>query len=231
MDFFLDGFREGFVLLFGGDVETWHAIGLSLWTSLLALTLGAALGVPVGTYVGLFRPRGARLYAALFRAGTAFPTVVIGLLLYGLLCYRGPLAGLHILFTPWAVVIGQSLLALPILASLSHAAAAGLDPRAVETVRTHGGSRFLALKLAVSETRSTLVAAMLLAFGRCVTELGIVLAVGGTISGYTRTLPAQISLETSRGEFGRGLGSGFILVLLACGAALLAPVLARETKR
>lgn len=231
MNFLLDGFGQAISLLVSGDADTWQAVWLSLWTSLLAVAIGTALGATLGTYVGLVRPRGSAFFVALFRVGMSAPTVVIGLVLYGLLCSRGPLGGLGLLYTPAAIVIGQTLLATPILASLGQAAAASLDTRLVETVRTHGGGTLLAVRLAMSETRPALTTAVLSAFGRCITELGIALAVGGGIRHLTRTLPTLVSLETSRGEFDRGLAAGLILVLLACGAALIAPFVSRERRR
>jgi tungstate transport system permease protein len=231
MDFFGEGFREAFRLLLAGDPDTWHAIFLSLWTSVLALVFGGAFGVPLGTWLGVVRPRGGRVAVSLLYVGMAMPTVVIGLLLYGILSRRGPLAGLDLLYTPWAIVIGQSLLAFPIFASLAHGAAAGLDPRVLETARTHGGGTALTMRLALGESRTALVAATMLAFGRCVTELGIALAVGGSLRMQTRTLPALISLDTARGEFGRALAAGVILVLLACGAAAVAFVFLGKARR
>jgi len=231
VDFFAEGFRQAVSLLLGGDPDTWFAIGLSLWTAVLAVGIGVAVGAPLGTAVGLLHPPGSRALVFLFRVGMSVPTVVVGLVVYGLLCNRGPLARLELLYSPWAIVIGQTALAIPILASLSHAAAAALDPRLLETVRTHGGGRRLALRLALSENRPTLVTATLSAFGRCITELGIALLAGGSLRFRTRTLPAQIALETSVGEFGRALAPGLILVLLACGAALLSHAIAREDRR
>jgi tungstate transport system permease protein len=231
VDFFAEGFRQAISLLLGGDPETWFAIGLSLWTALLAVGIGVVVGAPLGTAVGLLRPPGTRVLAFLFRVGMSVPTVVVGLVVFGLLCRRGPLAGLDLLYTPWAIVIGQTALAIPILASLSHAAATALDPRLLETVRTHGGSRRMAVRLALSENRPMLVTATISAFGRCITELGIALVVGGSFPFVTRTLPAQIARELSVGEFGRAVAAGLILVLLACGAAVLSHAIAREDRR
>ena len=231
MDFIWEGFREGVSLLARGDADTWFAIALSLWTSVLAIAAAAALAVPLGTHLGLFRPRGTALCVGAFRVGMSFPTVVIGLLLFGLLSRRGPLSGLGLLYTPWVIVVGEVLLAFPILASFAHAAAAGLDPRAKETVVTHGGGRSLARRLAVLETRPLLVTSLLSAFGRCVTELGIVTTAGGSLRFVTRTLPAQTQLEVSRGEFGRAMAAGMMLVLLACGAALAGYLVDRRGER
>ncbi len=234
MDFLWDGVVQAFSLLVGGDEDTWRSIWLSLWTSVLAVGIGAGLGVPAGAWVGLFRPRGSRAWAFLFRVGMSVPTVFVGLVLYGLISRKGPLSGLSLLYSPWAIVIGEAALAFPILASFVHASTSALDPRATETVRTHGGGRRLALSLALSEIRPTVVASSLSAFGRCITELGVALLVGGSIksaNSYLRTLPAQVTLETSRGEFGRALAPGIILVLLACGAAAVAHGIGREERR
>jgi tungstate transport system permease protein len=231
MDLLREGAVEAWSLLVEGDPDTWFAIGLSLWTTLVALAIGAAVGVPLGAWIGLFRPRGERALAFFFRVGMSTPTVFIGTVLYGLLSWRGPLGSLRLLYTPWAMVIGQALLALPVMVSFAHAATTSLDARAVETVRTHGGGRRLALAIALAQVRPTLVAAGLLAFGRCITELGIALAVGGSLRMSTRTLPALATLETSRGEFGRSLACGLILVLLACGAAAVAIVVEGREKR
>jgi tungstate transport system permease protein len=70
--------------------------------------------------------------------------------------------------------------------------------------------------------------ALLTAFGRCATELGIALVVGGGIRQETRTLPASIQLEVSRGEFGRALAPALLLMLLAVAATFLAQILSRE---
>jgi len=58
----------------------------------------------------------------------ALPTVVVGLIVYSLISRSGPLGGLGILFTPSAVIIGQAILALPIVTSLVASGLAALDP-------------------------------------------------------------------------------------------------------
>jgi tungstate transport system substrate-binding protein len=231
LSFFGESVSEAGRLLAGGDPDTWHAIGLSLWTSLLAVALGGGLGALAGAAVALFRPPGRRPLVFLFRVGMSVPTVALGLVVYGFLSRRGPLGHLDLLYSPWAIVLGEVLLAFPIVAALTHAGVSALDRTAIETVRTHGGGRAEALRRGLSERRSSVVAALLVAFGRCVTELGIALVVGGNLRLRTRTLPAQTTLELSRGELGRALAPCVILVAMALLAAVAAHAVAREERR
>ena len=57
------------------------------------------------------------------------PTVAVGLLVYSFLSHRGPLGVLELLYTPWAMVIGQFILAFPIVAALSLSATQSVDKR------------------------------------------------------------------------------------------------------
>ena len=61
----------------------------------------------------------------------ALPTVVIGLVVYGMVSRQGPLGEFGLLFTPAAMVIGQVILATPIVAHYTVAAIEGADPRIV----------------------------------------------------------------------------------------------------
>jgi tungstate transport system permease protein len=158
------------------------------------------------------------------------PTIVIGLLVYALLSRQGLLGSLDLLYTKTAIVVGELLLALPLMAALVHGTVAGSDRRIPETARTLGAGPIRNLLAVMSEVRVALVAAYLAAFARCFSELGIAITVGGSIEMRTRTLSATISHELSRGSFGRGLACGIILLVLAVGVALLAHRLSQEKK-
>lgn len=223
MDLLRDGLSQAWRLLTTGDADTYHAFQVSLVTSLVAVTIAAAVGLPLGAWLGLFRPRGHRLVAFLARVALAVPTVVIGLLLWSLLTRRGLLGRMDLLYSVTAITLGQTLLALPVVVSLTHAATRGLDVRVLESARTLGAGRWRSLRLALGELRPVVASLLLTAFARCVTELGIALIVGGGIRFATRTLPAQVSLELGRGEFGLALAAGIPVTLLGVLAALLAP--------
>jgi len=96
----------------------------------------------------------------------------------------------------------------------------------VETALTLGASRRRALLTVLGEVRVGLVAAYLAAFGRCITERGIAVTVGGNLAMRTRTRPSTIQLRLSVGEFATALAPGILLHLLAGVAAVVTHVLA-----
>ena len=231
MDFLWDGMQRAVQLVVSGDPATYHAVWVSLLCTLLAISLAALIAVPYGAWLGIYRPQGERAQVFCLRVGMALPTVVIGLLVFGLLSRRGLLGGLDLLYTKTAIIAGEFLLALPLLGTLAHGATASLDVQVVETSLTLGAGRFPALGKVLGEVRVGIAAAYLAAFGRCVTELGIAITVGGNLALRTRTLPSTIQLELTRGNFAEALAPGLLLVALACGAALLTHRLSGEAKR
>jgi tungstate transport system permease protein len=231
VDFLWGGAREAVRLLLAGDRSTYHAVWVSLLCTLSAISFAAVVAVPYGAWLGLYRPRGWRAQVFVLRVGMSFPTVVIGLLVYGLLSRSGPLGRLDLLYTKSAIVMGELILAFPLLGTLAHGAAASLDTRVAETALTLGASRWRALLKSLGEVRVPLVSAYLASFGRCVTELGIAITVGGNLRLRTRTLPSTIQLELGQGDFAAALAPGVLLLLLACGAALVTHRLSRETRR
>jgi tungstate transport system permease protein len=145
----------------------------------------------------------------------AFPTVVIGLLVYSLICRRGPLRDLDLLFTPTAIIIGEAILGLPIAISFSLAAVKTLDPAVLETAVTLGAGRFNAATAIIREARFGITAGVVATFGRLIGEVGTAMILGGNIAGYTRNITTAIALQTSKGEFSRAIALGIVLVLTA----------------
>ena len=230
MDFLWDGLREAVRLVVAGDAGTFHALWVSLLCTLVSISLAALVAIPYGAWLGVYRPRGHRVQVFCLRVGMAFPTVFIGLLVFGFLSRKGPLGQLDLLYTKAAIIAGEFLLAFPLLGTLAHGATASLDRRVAETALTLGASRARTLRKVLGEVRVGLVAAYLAAFGRCLTELGIAITVGGNLRMRTRTLPSTIQLELSKGDFAAALAPGLILLLLACGAAIVTHRLSREDR-
>ena len=215
MDFLADGLRRALALLLSGDAEVYGVALLTTKIALIATAIACAAGIPVG-FVLATRPFwGRRAALTVVNTALAFPTVVVGLLLYGLLSRRGPLGGLGLLYTWQAIVIGDVLLAFPVAAALSAAAVQGVDPRIRRTAQTLGAGPWRTAWTVAREARFALAAVLTAAFGQTVAEVGAAMMVGGNIRGSTRTLTTAVTLYTSQGEFGLALALGIILVTLA----------------
>lgn len=215
MDFLAEGARDALQLLLSGDAEVYHAIFVSLLCSVTAVALAALMGIPYGTWLGLERRPFGGLQVLALRLGMFVPTVVLGLLVYAFLSRRGLFGSLDLLYTKQAIIVGEFLLAFPILGTFAHAAARERGPRVAETVRTLGARPWQVLRAVISENRLVLVGATLAAFARCLTELGISINVGGTFRLKTETLPTKIATELSGGDFARAVACGIVLMVVA----------------
>lgn len=188
------------------------AVEASLVCSVAATLLAGALGAPLGVWLGRGRFRGRRALLVLARTGMAMPTVLIGLLFYTLLSRSGPFGEGDVLFTRTAIVIGELSLALPIVAALFAASTEALPEQLEPTARTLGAGRLRVFTTILSEARLGLVVAMLAAFGRVISELGIAMMLGGNIKYHTRTMTTAIALETQKGDFKESIALGLVLL-------------------
>ena len=141
--------------------------------------------------------------------------LLIGLLVYAFITYRGPLGEWGLLFTLPGMAIGQTLLALPIVVSWVAQAVEGLDPRCRQTLLTLGARPLQLAWLSLCEVRFAIAMVCLTAFGRVITEVGIAMMLGGNVRYHTRTMTTAIALETSKGEFAQGIALGLVLLFMA----------------
>jgi len=217
MDYLWSALGRAAGLIAGFDREVYSAAVLSLGVSSAAVLLAALVAVPAGLALGASSFRFKSVVVATLNTLMALPTVLIGLLLFAFLSRRGLVGPLGLLYTPWAMVLGQFILAVPIIAALSVAAAHGVDPRVGKSALTLGASRLRTWRTVASETRLALVAAVVAGFGRVIGEVGISMMVGGNIRHYTRNLTTAIALETSKGEIALGIALGIVLMVIALG--------------
>lgn len=215
MDFLADGLRRALGLLVSGDAEILGIALVTLKVATLATLIACGVGIPTGYFLATRRFWGRRAALTMVNTALAFPTVVVGLLLYGMLSRQGPLGGIGWLYTWQAIVVGDVLLALPIAAALSAAAVQGVDPRIRRTAETLGAGRWRTAWTVGREARFALAAVITAAFGQVVAEIGAAMIVGGNIRGSTRTLTTAVALYTSQGDFGFALALGLVLLAIA----------------
>lgn len=197
------------------SVELWSIIALTLRVTATALLIAAAIGIPMGVWLGLAKFRGKQVLTALVYTGMALPPVVVGLLVYILLSRSGPLADLEWLFTPKAMIFAQTIIALPLVAGLVMGAVSGVPIDLIRQVRSLGATPWQVRWAVLREVRGSVLFALLVAFGRIISEVGAALMVGGNVQGQTRVLSTAIVLETGKGEFALALVLGGWLVMLA----------------
>lgn len=215
MDFLADGLRRALALITGGDRDLYDSAALTLRVAVAATVVACGLGIPAGFALAGRRFWGRRAALVAVNTALALPTVVLGLLVYGVLSRRGPLGNLEWLYTWQAIVVGDVLLALPIAVALSAAAVEGVDPRIRRTALTLGAGRWRTAWTVAREARFALAAVVTAAFGRVIAEVGAAMIVGGNIRGETRTLTTGVALFTAQGDFGAALALGVVLLALA----------------
>jgi len=215
MDFFTEGFKQAWVLLAALDPETFSAVRATMASTCYAMAASLLLGLPAGFALGYYSFPGRRMLRTVSDTLLAFPTVLIGLIVYGFICRRGMLGDFGLLFTLPGMAIGQTILALPIIVSLTAQAVETLDARCGQTLLTLGANDRQVAVATIQELRFSVMTVAVTAFGRVVTEVGIAMMLGGNIKWETRTITTAIALETNKGEFAQGIALGLVLLTVA----------------
>lgn len=196
----------------GLDAELAEIVLLSLRVSLSAIALAAAVALPLGAALAVFRFPGRRVLVVLVNALMGLPPVVVGLVVYLVLSRSGPLGVLGWLFTPAAMVVAQTVLVIPLIAAVARQSIAELWTEYADELRSLGVGPLRSIATLLWDGRFALLTAVLAGFGRASAEVGAVILVGGNIAHVTRTMTTAIALETSKGELALALGLGVILL-------------------
>jgi tungstate transport system permease protein len=194
--------------------EVFSITVLSLEVSGLATILSLLVGLPLGTVLALGRFRGRAALLSVINTGMGLPPVVVGLAVAMLLWRSGPLGDLRLIYTPWAIILAQWVIAAPVVTGLTAVALQQLDPRLQLQLLGLGASVPQMVLALWREARLPLIAALIAGFGSVISEVGASMMVGGNIRGQTRVLTTAIVLETGKGEFERALALGGLLLLL-----------------
>ena len=202
----------------------------SLYISGTATLLSALWSLPLGMVIGMKSFLGKELVKGVFNALLGMPTVALGLILYLLLSRSGPLGFLQVLFTPQAIMIGQAILVTPIIVSLTTSAVESVDPEIKDLAKTLGASDVEASFAVLRESMGGVVLAIIASFNRAIAELGVALAVGGNIRGFTEVLTTTTALEITKGKIEYGITLTIILLAIVFAITVLTNLLQRRIK-
>jgi len=188
---------------------------LSLYVSLSATILAACISIPLGSLIHFRDFSGKRVVVILIQTLYSVPTVVVGLILYLFLSRSGPLGIFGLLWTPEGMILGQVILIIPITTGLVLSALSGIDRNISDTLISLGATGFQMGVQVIREARFAILSAVILAFGRAISEVGVAMMIGGNIEGQTRVLTTAIALQTGLGDFPFSIALGIILLAIA----------------
>jgi tungstate transport system permease protein len=188
---------------------------LSLYISLSATIIAALISIPIAGLIHFHEFPGKQALIIVIQTLYSVPTVVVGLVIYLLISRSGPLGFFGLLFTPEGMILGQTVLIIPIMLGLIITALSGIDTGISDTLVSLGATRFQKILEIIKEARFAILSAIVLGFGRAIAEVGVAMMIGGNIRGHTRVLTTAITLETGMGNFGFSIALGIILLIVA----------------
>jgi tungstate transport system permease protein len=215
MDDIAQGVMQAVNLIITLNPDVMQIAVLSLYISLSATVIAALISIPLGGLIHFHEFHGKRALIVIIQTLYSVPTVVVGLLIYLLISRSGPLGFLGLLFTPEGMILGQTVLIMPIMTGLVISALSGVDKNISDTLVALGATGFQKILEIVKEARYAILSAVILGFGRAIAEVGVAMMIGGNIRGSTRVLTTAITLETGMGEFGLSIALGIILLMVA----------------
>lgn len=163
-----------------GRSRTHEVLWFTLWTSTLATVIAVALGLPAAYSLHRLRFPLRRLVRAALLVPFVLPTVVVGVAFRELLGESGPLGGLGLDGTPWAILAGLVFFNVSVVIRTVGTAWESLDARPGEAAAALGASPWTVFRtVTLPALRPAIVSSASVVFLFCATAFGIVLILGG----------------------------------------------------
>ena len=179
------------------------ALGLSLTTSVAAAALSFLLGLPLAAWLAAGAGTLRTAVRVLVTLPMVLPPVVGGVALlfaFGRAGLVGGPLGWSLPFTPAAVVLAETFVALPFLVLTVEGGLRSFDPRLAEAAHTLGAGPWRVFRTVTLPTVApALRAGLFVAWARALGEFGATITFAGNLEGTTRTLPLAVytALETA----------------------------------
>lgn len=209
------GFIRALELMASLDPELIDITTRTLMISLSSTIIAAVVAVPLASVIDSREFRGKRVIINIIQTLYSMPTVLVGLFVFLLISRSGPLGSFNLLFTPAGMILGQSILILPLVTGFSLTALRSVKTELRDLARSLGATEYQVMMKVIAEARYAVMAAIILGFGRAISEVGVAIMLGGNIRGFTRVMTTAISLETSKGNIELSIALGIILLLIS----------------
>lgn len=195
--------------------ELFTVIKTSLQVSGISLLIAGLIGILLGIIIGLSRFHGRKWLIALVNTGMGLPPVLVGLVVALLLWRSGPLGFMELLYSKTAIIIAQTVIALPLITAFIIAGVQKVEPELIRQTVALGATRWQLFRIILNESKSAVLVALMAGFGSIISEVGAVMMVGGNIKGDTMVLTTGILSETRMGHFENALYMGAVLLIIS----------------
>lgn len=189
-----------------GSPQSWQALRLSLITASAATALSLIAGVPLAWLLARPQTRFRSTLRAVITVPLVLPPVVGGVALFSVLGRSGllgrplyELTGFAFPFTPYAVVLAQTFVALPYLVLAVEGALRAADRRYEDAAQTLGaGPMTVFVRVTLPLVGPGIASGAVLAWARALGEFGATITFAGNFPGTTQTMPLAVylALET-----------------------------------
>ncbi len=195
---------------------------ISLKTAVVATIFAFVAGIAAAGWMFRYQGKGKRIIDGIFTLPLVLPPTVIGFLLLLLLGRNSPVGqllmklGITIIFSWPAAVIAATVVAFPLMYKTVLGAFAQVDRDLLNCARTLGASETrLFWQILLPLAWPGVVAGMILAFARALSEFGATLMFAGSIPGKTQTMPITIFFAAEAGKMGEALAWVLMMVAIA----------------
>ena len=217
----------------------WQAFWLTFRLALIVTAVLLALGLPLAYWIAFSRWRWKFLFEAVVALPIVLPPTVLGFYVLIALGQRSPLGswwesmtGHTLAFTFEGLVIGSVLYSLPFAVQPVLAGFRAVDPALLETASLLGADNGrVLLRVLLPGARSSVLAAAVLCFAHTIGEFGVVLMLGGSIPGVTRTLSIALYDQVESGSYAAANHAALALVGISLAALLVVYSVARPGRR
>jgi len=218
----------------------WDALHLSLQLAALTVALLLPVAVLAGRWLAMTRLRGRALVEAILVLPLLLPPTVIGFYLLVAMSPQSALGrawsalfGSGLTFSFSGILVASVLVNLPFAIQPAQRAFEGIGPELRDAAATCGMSAWrMFWRIELPLAWPGIVTGMVLGFAHTLGEFGVVLMVGGSIPGETRTLALSIYDRVQAFDnAAAGQMAAFLMAIAVCAVAITFTLGARGPRR